>query len=640
MAIMAFGSIGSFVAVDQRFATRTPEGFDPVAATTIPGAFLTAWYGLNELARIGPGDRVLVHAAAGGVGQAAVQLAQHAGAEVFATASPGKWPALRAMGVQHVFNSRTLDFAREIAEVTEGRGVTVVLNSLNGDFVEKSMDVLAPGGRFVELGKLGVWTAAEAAERRPDVAFLPFDLGEDVALPAPDTITRMLEDLKPLFEIGALKPLPRRTFPITRSVNAFRHMAQAKHVGKVVITLPAGGLETAAAGPALSDTGAYLITGGLGALGLEVARHLAGRGARHLLLVGRSEPSAQARAVIEELNGQGVSVTVARGDVADRAQLEQLLREARTRTPLRGVVHAAGVLDDAMLLQLDRERFERVLAPKVAGAWNLHELTREDRLDLFVCFSSMASLFGSPGQGNYAAANAFLDALAHHRRTLGLPATSINWGAWAEAGMGAELDLATRQRQQARGLHPLATATALRCLDAILEQDHTQTGVLHIDWATFLNTLPQIPAFLQTFRKTRALDEAGQPTLRATLLDLEPEERLGCLAGYLKSQLASVLLLDDPDQISDEQGFFDLGLDSLMAVEMKNRLQIELRTDLPASMIFDHPNVGSLSGYLLTSLRLAPAIAEETGDASSAVLDDVRDLSDDEADALLEALAN
>ena len=592
IAANAVGSMASFVTVASVFVVPKPENLSFPEAATLATAFLTAQYGLHSLAQIKAGDRVLIHSAAGGVGQAAVQLAQRAGAEVFATASLPKWDLLKAMGIQQPMNSRTVDFASEIMARTEGHGVDIVLNSLNGDFIPKSLEVLASGGRFVEIGKIGIWDAQQMEEARSDVKYLPFDLLE-LCQQQPDQISGILRNLMPLFQSGGLKPLPHQDFAIEQAAGAFRHMAQAKHTGKVVLDL--------ATNPALiRSDGTYLVTGGLGALGQQVASWLVEQGARHLALLGRKKPSATVRAAIERFECQNITVLVLQADVALSDDLTQAFETLNsTMPPLRGVFHTAGVLSDGILAYQTWERFEQVMAPKVTGSWMLHQLTQNLELDHFVCFSSIASVLGSPGQGNYAAANGFMDGLAHHRRSLGLPGLSINWGPWSSSGMAAELSERDAARLSMSGITPISGDLGLQILEQLLKRPDPQVSAIKIDWPKFLQQLPQsgLPPFLDIVATATPLVSSQSAFLKQLETIPGPEQR-AFLSTYIRSQISKVLGLGSPDQVEPDQRLSDLGMDSLMGMDLKSRLQISFNYSFPITLAADYPTVGALIDYI------------------------------------------
>ncbi|NJK47853.1 aminotransferase class I/II-fold pyridoxal phosphate-dependent enzyme, partial [Candidatus Gracilibacteria bacterium] len=606
IASQAIGSLSSYVTVDSRFVVSKPKQLSFEEAATIPTTFLTAYYGLHYLAKIKPGDRVLIHAAAGGVGQAAIQLAQKAGAEVFATASPKKWNFLKSMGVKHVMNSRNLKFAQEIMALTYGEGIDIVLNSLNGEFIPKNLEILASGGRFVEIGKIGIWNESQVKEKRDDVAYFPFDLLE-VSQENPGLIASMLEELMKEFRDENLKPLPHTVFPIEDAANAFRYMAQAKHIGKVVVSLP----EIASQSFFIRKDGSYLITGGLGALGLQIGRWLVQQGAKHLILTGRNQPSQEARETIDQLEKIGTRVNVVQADVSNFDDVKRIIASSphlpvspSPCLPLRGIIHAAGVLDDGVLLKQNWERFDRVLAPKVRGAWNLHLATQNLPLDFFVCFSSIASLLGSPGQGNYAAANAFMDALAHYRRGLGLPGLTINWGVWADVGMAAQLSEHDRARLEEQGLGAIAPQQGLKLLEALLQSQATQVGVLPVDWSLFLKQFPQNPFFEELAPQPKQKTAQPRSEFLQELETATNGDRKTLLCDLIRSQVAKVLGFDSPEYIEIQQNFGDLGMDSLMAVELKNALQASFGVSIPLTSAFDYPTVELLTDYLAQELSI------------------------------------
>ncbi|MDJ0620297.1 MAG: SDR family NAD(P)-dependent oxidoreductase [Calothrix sp. MO_192.B10] len=595
---LTVGSLSSFVTTKAQNVAPKPQSLSFEEAATIPAAFLTAYYGLYELANIQAGERILIHSAAGGVGQAAVQLAQRTGAEIFGTASEGKWEFLKLMGIDHVMNSRSLEFADQVMAITNGKGVDIVLNSFNKEFVDKSFEALGQGGRFIELGKIDIWDEQKVQELRPDASYFPFDFGE-VSQENPGLITSVFAPLKQEFDKGILKPLPHKIFPIQNVVDAFRFMAGAKHIGKVVLSIPE--MKTSSVNQELvRGDSSYLITGGLGALGLKVANWLAEQGAKHLVLTSRRGISSDAaQETVSQLEKAGVGVRVVCADVSQPEDVARLLEECGTTAPLRGIIHGAGVLDDGVLLQQSVERFSRVMAPKVAGAWNLHNLTTGLPLDFFVCFSSVASSLGTSGQSNYVAANAFLDSLAHHRQALGLPCLTVNWGAWAQTGMAKDLSKAHQSRLKGWGMDFIIPQQGLQMLGQLLQQQAVQVSVMPVNWSKWLGRFPVVPPFYRNVQPSKSQSiEPKQLEFGKQLEAAPPSQRRGLLVEYLRLQVAKTLGVSSPEQIELGQRLFDLGLDSLMAVELRSRLQSSLGCSLRSTLLFDYPTIEALVDYL------------------------------------------
>lgn len=659
IAAQTMGSLASHVIVPAAFVMPKPAALSFEAAATIPIAFLTAYYGLQHLAQLQAGERVLIHAASGGVGQAAVQIAKSLGAEVWGSASQPKWATLQSQGLTQVFNSRTLDFADQIPALTDN-GVDVVLNSLNGDFIPKTLSVLGNKGRFVEIGKIGIWNPEQVAKVRPDVSYLPFDL-LDLSLDTPALITTLLRQVIERFEDGRLVPLPHKIFPIEQGIDAFRHMAQAKHIGKVVISMGALQRETdkpdntakesisSLSRGSIKAEATYLITGGLGALGLQVAQWLAQQGAKQLVLTGRRSPSETAQTTIEHLQRAGVAIEVIATDVSQPAAVTELITHIQSALPpLKGVFHAAGLLDDAMITGQNWGRFETVMAPKIAGTWLLHEQTKNLELDYFVCFSSVSALVGSPGQANYAAANAFMDAMASYRQSLGLQALSINWGPWSQSGMAAALQNREQARWASQGVGVIEPQQGIAILAQLLETTSAQVAVLPVDWDRYLARVPPGSnlSFLERVASLASV-KAKPPQLLLDLQQAPAHKRKTMLIQRLRGLLAKVIGLT-PGQINPQRGFADLGLDSLMAVEMRNLLQAGLGCSVPITVAFDYPTVAALADYLLETLQLkadkapsqvlgaAPTEAAASQGLSGAEPEDnLDDLSSDELSNLL-----
>jgi acyl transferase domain-containing protein/NADPH:quinone reductase-like Zn-dependent oxidoreductase/SAM-dependent methyltransferase/acyl carrier protein len=602
-AVMALAtdSFAQSVTVDAAMVVACPADLAPVAAATIPTAFLTAHYALRQLAQVKPGDRVLIHAAVGGVGQAAIQIARQAGAEIFATASLEKQDLVRSLGANYVFNSRSLEFAEQILAVTEGAGVDIILNSLSGEFIAKSCAILQPQGCFLELGKLGIWSSEQFAIAQPEATYYLIDI---VALcqQQPDLIQSQLQAIAAQLNAHLLQPLPYQTFARSQVIEAFRWMQQGKHMGKIVITQ-----SEAESAPELKIRGdhTYLITGGLGGLGLQVADWLIQQGANQLVLIGRNPERSPDH--LQRLRSMGATIQVVAADVCDRAALSQVVVDIdRSGYPLAGVIHAAGVLADGTLQQLHPTQLAAVMQPKVAGAWHLHQLTAALPLDFFVLFSSATALFGSPGQANHVAANTFLDALAHYRHTQGLPALSINWGTWSQVGAAAARQADTRMQQL--GIGPIAPATGQQMLAALFSSRLAQIGVVPIDWAQFLPQFLQqnvSASLVEHFRLNQAQPRRSQsPAAPSAILQtlVTARDRAAVLTDYVRSQIAQILGFQ-PSEIDPQIGFFDLGMDSLTSVELKSRLQTDLHCTLPTTVAFDYPTLDALIPYLLTQVE-------------------------------------
>jgi acyl transferase domain-containing protein/acyl carrier protein len=575
---LAPSSLSQYVTVNAEMVVIKPEFLSFTEAATIPANFLTAYYALHHIAKISQGARILIHAAAGGTGMAAVQISQQAGAEVFATASPSKLEALKSMGVQHIMNSRTLDFAEEILQITHGEGVDIVFNSLSGEFIVKSLSVLQDRGSFIEIGKREIWTSEQLHQLKPNVNYFLVDL-MTVAQEEPQFVQSMLVQLMQQFQSGTLKPLPYQSFPISQTVTAFRTMSLAKHIGKIILTQ----------NREFQYRGTYLITGGLGGLGLLVARWLINKGVRDLVLVGRSEANSSAKEQIQELEQLGANILVVQADVSQREQLILVLEEIQqSLLPLRGVIHAAGILDDGVLEQMNWSRFETVMAPKVHGAWNLHTLTLDTPLDCFILFSSAASLLGSPGQGNHVAANSFLDSLAHYRQSLGLAGMSINWGAWSEIGAAA------RKQVSFPGIGVISPEQGITLLEQLISESTAQVGVVPIDWSQFPSHTP----FFADFSESK-IQPKQQSDILQQLTGKRANERQAFLIAYLQAEIGKVLGLPASQLPHPQQGFFDIGMDSLMSIELRNRLESNLGLNIPATAIFEYPTIRALSQYII-----------------------------------------
>ncbi|MFC8006843.1 SDR family NAD(P)-dependent oxidoreductase [Streptomyces olivaceus] len=626
---------GSQTTVMASFATAradcllpVPDGVRTQDAAGLPCAYLTAWYALRHLARLGPGEKVLIHSASGGTGLAALNLARACGAEVWATAgSDAKRAYLRGLGVAQVMDSRTLDFADRVRDLTGGRGVDVVLNSLTGPAQSASFDLLAHRGRFLELGKRDIYanTRLGLLPFRRNVTFA----GVDVLMMMqrdPGLLAEGYRELGGMLADGTLPLLPVTEHPVADAPSAFHTMASARHTGKLVLTWPTAGTDTLPVRPedvsVVRPDASYLVTGGLGGLGLLVARWLAERGAAAVVLTSRGAPSPTARTVLDAITADfGTRVEVVYGDLAEPGAADTLVRAAlETGHPLRGVVHAAAVVEDATVANLSPGLLEKVWRPKATGAWLLHHATVGQELDWWVSFSSAASLLGNPGQGAYAAANAWLDEFTSWRRAQGLPATCVNWGPWAEVGRGTGME--------DRGYAMITPAEGIAALERILSHDRDRTAYTPVDLSRWLDSYPATGR--TAFFAQLAAPEAGADSAdtRGALLGAlgeadSPEQRQQLLRSRVIEHIAAVLRLET-DRFDADTSLVTLGLDSLMALALRSRLQSELALDIPTTVMWTHPTASALTRYLLGRLHsdqgqddacsaAAPAVTEAAG---------------------------
>jgi NADPH:quinone reductase-like Zn-dependent oxidoreductase/NAD(P)-dependent dehydrogenase (short-subunit alcohol dehydrogenase family)/acyl carrier protein len=621
MGIFTTSTFGSNAVTDHRMLARIPESWSFTQAASTPIAFLTAYYALVDLADLKAGESILIHAAAGGVGMAAVQLARHLGADVFGTASPAKWPSLRRLGLgeEHIASSRTYEFEQRFLAATDGAGMDVVLDCLSQEFVDASLRLLPHGGRFLEMGKTDIRQTDVVAVDHPGVSYRAFDLGEAGL----DRIAALFTELFDLFERGHLHPLPVNTFDIRRAPEAFRFFGQARHVGKNVLTIPAP----------FDPEGTALITGGTGTLGALLARHLISEhGVRHVLLTSRRGPDAPGAADLREaLVALGAEVTIAACDIADRDALKRLLATVPVRHPLTAVIHTAGVLDDSVLESLTSAQLDDVLRPKVDAALNLHELTRDLELSAFILYSSMAGILGTGGQANYAAANTFLDALAHHRRASGLPATSLAWGFWEQSsGMTGHLSDTDVSRLLRVGLRPLSGQDGLALFDAALRTDEPLLAAAHLDAAAWSahrrpSATPLLLRGLVRPPARRAQAAASSNTsVTDRLANLTGADRARALLELVHTHAAAVLGHTRTDDLDPDRTFRDSGFDSLTSVELRNRLNAATGVRLSTTAVFDHPTPTALAGHLDAELG-APSEHQPAADAQRLVTSQFHD---------------
>lgn len=611
LAVAPF-SFGKHVVASAHLVARKPEHLSFEEAATIPVAFLTASHALLHQGRMEAGERVLIHSATGGVGLAALQLARAAGAEIFATAgTPEKRDLLRALGIKHVMDSRTLSFADEILKSTNGRGVDVILNSLAGEAIPKGLSALAQHGRFLEIGKSDIYKNNKLGlfAFRKNISLIAVDMVAAMS-EKPGLVAAEFQRVIDRVREGELTALPHRVFSLDRIGEAFRFMSQGKHIGKVVLSFrdqPRKLAPPLERPPIVRADATYLITGGLGGFGLASAKWLVEQGARYLVLMSRSGGgSPEAQQAVAGLQEAGAQVLVAQGDVTVRDDIERTLSQVRSSMPpLRGVIHAAMVLDDCLLENLSPEQWLRVMRPKATGAWNLHSLTKDLPLDFFVCYSSMATVFGTPGQANYSAANAFLDGLAHYRHACGLPALTVNWGYIGDAGYVARNEKLGK-RLESWGARRFSSKQGLAQLARLLQNHAVHASIMGLDWNRFRplgGRMEDIPARFRDLC-TSAQGQKEQKIcqdvpLRARLLEADLPERGKLLESALRDKVARALGAS-PSKLDVTQPI--AGIDSLVGVELRNWIEEELRVNIPVVRLTQGPSVAELRDMILQQL--------------------------------------
>ncbi|MXW06038.1 MAG: type I polyketide synthase [Gemmatimonadetes bacterium] len=591
------GAMAGHVTVKAGLVVRKPEHLGIEEAATLPVAFLTAYLGLVVRGGMSAGDRVLIHNATGGVGLAALQIAQQAEAEVIATAgSKEKRALLKTMGVSHVMDSRSLEFAKEIMEKTDGKGMDIVLNTLSGPAMRASLSLLAPHGRFIEIGKTDLLNHGSLDLNRFDQnrSYHPIDLAQFIE-ERPDRAGSLLQEVVDMAGDGRIRPLPYQTFPMEQAREAIRFMSQARHTGKLVLVDDGAPIPVNLGDddPVIRPGGTYLVAGGTGGIGRFLTGWLLDRGAGRVVVTGRRRVEETAL----EADPAG-NVRYVQADASDREAIGQLITDlGAEHGPVRGVFHAAGVLDDGILLTQTVERFGKVLGPKTSGAWLLHELTRDLDLDLFVLFSSAASLVGTAGQAPYAAANAFLDGLANLRRHESLPVTSINWGPWEGTGMAADEHAVDRLRRQ--GLRPIPPDEAGALLDRLLRRDVHRVGVMP-------TTEPAGQSLLAPYLSPVDRPERAPPSItplsRADLNALATDKLRVYIEDYVNDAIGRIVEVD-PDNVDQGQTWRSLGVDSLMAVELRNRFEVGLHVSIPVESLQSETAIEQTVDTLLEGLK-------------------------------------
>lgn len=602
-SVMGFGSscFASHVVTTAEAIAPMPESWTFEAAATVPTTFFTVYYALKHLADLQPGEKVLIHGAAGGVGIAAVQLAQHLGAEIFATAgSEEKRDFVRLLGADHVFDSRSLDYAGDIAAATGGEGVDVILNSLAGEAIRRNLSVLKPFGRFLELGKRDFFENTPVGLRpfKDNISYFGID-ADQLLVNRPALANRLFYEVMALFHEGAFTPLPHRVFDVERVIDAFRVMQQARHIGKVVVSLdgakPKIKQQKETLEPIkLDKNSTWIVTGGLSGFGLESAKWLLKRGAKHLVLLSRrGMKTPGAKAVVAELTSAGAQVLALSCDITDAKKLAEVIKQVQlTMPPLKGVLHAAMVIDDQLISKLDGNSVSSVIQPKLVGAWHLHSLTQAIPLDYFVLYSSITTYIGNPGQANYVAANAGLEGLAELRRSKGLPAQCIGWGPIADVGYLTRNTAVKDSLGQRMGKEPMLADEALQQLDDVLRNKNALHAIANFDWRILSKILPSASG-VRFDRLNAALLGASNMDdnidFKALIAGKDRQEVEKVVTEMIVHEVSAILCIS-VERIHPRRSLHDLGMDSLMAVELAMGLERRFGIQLPVMMLNESPN--------------------------------------------------
>jgi len=653
---MAFDCLASHVITDATLVRKKPYALSFPEAATVPAVFLTAFYGLVELGRLKKGERVLIHSAAGGVGLAAIQIAKEIGAEIYATAGTlDKRKHLQSLGIEHIYDSHTLDFADEIVKDTNGEGIDVVLNSLTGEAMLNSIKLLRSFGRFIEIGKKDIYENSALGLSIFDkaISYSMIDL-DKMMQECPAVLGNLLGEILKHFEAGQYQPLSLEIFSIQKSKQAFERMSDAKHIGKIAISLENENPNienTEHPKTSFSSEATYLLTGGYGGLGITFTEWMVENGAQNIILVGRSGPKPFAQKIIQSLTENGANITIANGDISSKTAIEEILQNIPAHQPLKGVMHLAGILEDAAIANLNFEQYQRVLKPKVNGAWHLHELTQHLDLDFFVLFSSSALLFGSPGQAAYVAANAYLDQLAAFRKSKGLSALSINWGTVSEIGLAAEASNRA-DRLAEEGILTMSPAECIAVYSSIANASNNAVCAFRFDlgkWQNAYLSAAKNPFFEHL--RTDIIEEIDRSTsFIESLRQIKNPETIADTIELKLKELVGSVVKKSADKINNKTPFKSLGIDSLMSIQLKNKLEGTFEIPISVTSLWTYSNIREYIKYLLEELNISDA--SDNGNVTHQTLQpkvetekvieeiSVEDISDDDISDLLAAELN
>jgi acyl transferase domain-containing protein/acyl carrier protein/short-subunit dehydrogenase len=650
---LAYDCLASHAITNAALLRKKPTGLNFQEAAAIPTVFITAYYGLVHLGRLKKGERVLIHSAAGGVGLAAIQIAKAIGAEIYATAGTHeKRKHLQSLGIHYVYDSHSLDFANEIIKDTNGLGVNVVLNSLTGEAMLSSLKLLGSFGRFIEIGKKDVYENSVIGMSIFDkaISYSMMDL-DKMMRECPAVLGNLLEEILSNFDSGQYQPLSSEVFSIKKVKQAFERLSDASHIGKITLSLENENPEIESSQfpkTSFSSDATYLLTGGYGGLGITFTQWMIENGAQNIILVGRSGPKPFAQKIIQSLNENGANITIANADISSKTELEKILQNIPQQQPLKGVMHLAGILEDAAISNLNFEQYQRVLKPKVNGAWHLHELTQHLNLDFFVLFSSSALLFGSPGQAAYVAANAYLDQLSAIRKSKGLAALSINWGTVSEVGLAAEASNRA-DRLAEEGILTMSPAECIAVYSSIANANNNAIGAFRFDLSKWQNAYLSAAKnpFFEHLRSDFVEENDHSISFIESLRQIKNQDAIADAIELKLKELVGSVVKKSADKINNKTPFKSLGIDSLMSIQLKNKLEATFEIPISVTSLWTYSNIREYIKYLLDELNISQTSGNEnlaevviqTKKESEKVIEEIsiEDISDEDISDLLAA---
>ncbi|MCG6883121.1 MAG: SDR family NAD(P)-dependent oxidoreductase, partial [Silicimonas sp.] len=606
-------AFSTHVTVPSEAVIPIPDELDLASAAAIPVIFVTSEYSLTDLARLRAGEWCLIHGGAGGVGLAAIQVAQRAGARIIATAgSEEKRTLLRALGVEHVCDSRNLEFPDFVKGLTGGRGVDVVLNSLAGEAMEQGIGCLAPFGRFIELGKRDFVanTAIGLRALKNNISYFAVD-ADQLLRHRPEAVKDIMARVTEAFADGSYYLPPVRMFPSGQVDDAFRFMQRSGHIGKILVTPPV--LRESAPVAAPGYQGAWLITGGTRGFGLATAEWLAERGASTLWLVSRSG-AVEAPERVVAIEARGVRVETRAADLTDKASVEALIEEIGAEGGLNGVVNGAAVIEDAMFEKATPEGLARVISSKLESARLLDTATRSLSPEHFWLYSSVAARFGNPGQSAYVAANLELEALARARKAEGLPALAVAWGPIGDVGY---LDRAEGVKEiiERKLGRTMQAGEALDALAEAMADDPARTTVTiaAVDWARLKNDIAVVSEPLFEFMDLRQEPTNAEGVIDlAALLASEGEAKTrGKLVDLLRREAAQIMRIA-PAEIDVDRELVDLGFDSLMGMSLKMAMEERMGAATPLTSVAHGMTLSKLAHAIVSGAASGTSESVET----------------------------